>query len=410
MFSSSLILIALLSIPHLTLCKAPQLVEAGSHDNSDECDCYLTSGPNQGYFQYYRFYDFRSIPDTSGNDFTSPPALVTTSDYQGNELITNSYFNTSVFNDNWSIQTGNLSDSDNAYAQVDSAQNVYITRNQSDPEQSTYLTLRTYRNPYFQSVAELDCNQKNLMHTSIRVRLRVIPNDLLEDPITDNPDINSSHPVAPGAVVGFFTFESNTEESDIEILTSDPTNRIHYSNQPDYDAKTGDTVPGASTDATLPSGKTWTEWANHRLDWYPGISQWWMDDQLLLTKTINVPKKPSGMILNLWSDGGEWSGNMTVGDQVEVGVEWIEMIFNVSGSVNGPSKRWTEGLWKRKEKHCKVACWVDGPQATEAGTPVVAWNNTASGAASTIMLEDSRSLAGMVAALAMFLITYTVLM
>ncbi|RMD42734.1 hypothetical protein DV735_g2450, partial [Chaetothyriales sp. CBS 134920] len=248
------------------------------------------------------------------------------------------YFNTTAWNRSWSIESGKLHDSQNAYAQIDSPANVYIARNVSSPEKSTYLALRTSRNAEFQSTAEIDCNQKNLKHSSIRARLRVIPNKLLPQPksTSEHDDDNSTHPVAPGAVLGFFTFESNTEESDIEILTSDPTDRLRYSNQPDYDPKKGNSIPGTSTDYLMQDGRVWTDWLVHRLDWFPGVSQWWIDDDMVLNKTIHVPRKPSGMILNLWSDGGQWSGNMTVGDQVVVGVEWIEMVFNISASRHQP--------------------------------------------------------------------------
>ncbi|RMZ76024.1 hypothetical protein DV738_g5149, partial [Chaetothyriales sp. CBS 135597] len=360
-----------------------------SHDNSGECQCYLTSGSNPGYFQYYRFFDFRAVPSFDDSDeapsFLGSPPVVTEFDNQGNESITSPYFNTTTWNRSWSIESGKLSDSQNSYAQIDSPANVYISRNDSSPENSTYLTLRTSRNSKFQSTAEIDCNQKNLKHSSIRARLRVIPNNLLpkSDKTSEQGDDNSTHPVAPGAVLGFFTFESNTEESDIEILTSDPIDRLRYSNQPDYDPKKGNSIAGASTDYLMQDGKVWTDWLVHRLDWFPGVSQWWIDDDMVLNKTIHVPKKPSGMILNLWSDGGQWSGNMSVGDQVVVGVEWIEMVFNISGGVNGPGHRRSlmDGLWKRKSKSCQVGCWVDAPESTVPGQPAVAFNNTQVGGA-----------------------------
>lgn len=30
--------------------------------NRPKCECYLVSGPDPGYFQEYRFWDFRSVP------------------------------------------------------------------------------------------------------------------------------------------------------------------------------------------------------------------------------------------------------------------------------------------------------------------------------------------------------------
>ncbi|KAK5952132.1 hypothetical protein OHC33_007019 [Knufia fluminis] len=210
----------------------------------------------------------------------------------------------------------------------------------------------------------MDSNQKNVLHGSFRARTRVIP-DYSDDP-----------PVAPGAVLGFFTYHSDTEESDLEILTYDPTTNIRYSNQPDEDTETGNTIPGASTDAVLPNNKVWTDWHDHRLDWFDGMSRWYIDDELALEKTKNVPTKPSGLILNLWSDGGEWSGNMTVGAEVIAGFEWVEMVFNISGT--NPSKR--------DQAACNVGCNVDGVQ--EVGVPEVAFDSMSSDSTSDDSTND----------------------
>lgn len=180
-------------------------------------------------------------------------------------------------------------------------------------------------------------------------------------PASSIDGLNSSHPVAPGACYGQFTYQSDTQESDIEVLTYDPITNVRYSNQPDFDPNTGDTVPGASSDVALPGGGNWTDWHDHRIDWYDGISRWYVDNQLVLEKTLNAPTKPSGFVLNLWSDGGEWSGNMTVGAQVIAGIEWIEMSFNTSGENS-----------KRDSQLCNVGCNVDGVQ--RVGHPEI--NNT----------------------------------
>src|SRR5271163_323935 len=56
-------LILLLTSPSLTQASSPLILTPdNAHDNSSECDCYLISGPTPGYFQYHRFYDFRSHP------------------------------------------------------------------------------------------------------------------------------------------------------------------------------------------------------------------------------------------------------------------------------------------------------------------------------------------------------------
>ena len=108
--------------------------------------------------------------------------------------------------------------------------------------------------------AELESEQKNLLHSSIRARLRVILNGLSNTsmpsayfPLSSTaPGANTIHPVDPGAVLGLFTYVNDANESDIEILTRDPLNRIRYMNQPsDNDID--------STDAYLAPGEAWTE-------------------------------------------------------------------------------------------------------------------------------------------------------
>lgn len=348
------------------------LVEATSKDNSAQCDCYVVSGADPGYFQYFRFWDFRNIQGSMfGSDFRSPPPLVTASQNQGSENTTSPYFNTTQFMADWSIQSG-VAMAGSPVSSLNSAANVFISSG-GDGTNSTYLALRASRLDQFASVCEIDSNQQNVLHGSFRARMRVVPNFANQSaPFVNNgvstatvPGINGSHPVAPGAVLGFFTYLSDTQESDIEILTRDPTTHIRYSNQPDYDAKTGNTVPGASTDAIMPNGIVWTDWHDHRLDWYEGISRWYVDDILVLEKKLNVPTKPSGLVLNLWSDGGEWSGNMSVGSQVVAGVQWIEMAFNISGK--NPGKR-------SGSKSRNVGCTIDKVNTT--GFPQVAFNAT----------------------------------
>lgn len=327
--------------------------------------------------------DFRSIPNEGSNDFLTAPALINSTENDGNQTTTSSYFNTTIFNNDWSIQN-DPEEPDADVPSINSAQNVFIAKQIYDnSSEGTYLALRASRLPGFASIAEIDSNEKNLLHSSIRARMRIIPTYSNASQTVEEPDIdtfggvNTSHPVAPGAVLGFFTFESNTQESDIEILTSDPTTNIRFSNQPDWDSKTGNSVPGASSDVAMPNGIVWTDWHDYRLDWYHGVSRWYIDGELVLEKTINVPTKPSGLILNLWSDGGEWSGNMSVGAEVVAGFEWIEMAFNISGNINGPSKRHTH------QTVCDIGCNVDGVQ--DIGFPMMAFNVTGDNGARSVI-------------------------
>lgn len=103
-----------------------------------------------------------------------------------------------------------------------------------------------------------------------------------------------------GACAGIFTYFDDDNESDIEILTRDETNHIRYTNQPGLD-DAGNEIPEASTDAVMKNGAVWTEWNDHRLDWTPELSAWYVNGEQAVTKTYGIPKNPSSVILNMVS-------------------------------------------------------------------------------------------------------------
>jgi hypothetical protein len=237
-------------------------------------------------------------------------------------------------------------------------------------------------------VSEIENAQKNLLHASLRFRARVIGSS--------------------GAVAGLFTFVDDNNESDIEILTSDAPTTYRFTNQPA--TKMGEDIPGASRkiDKLLP----WDEWRTQRIDWLPGMSRWFIDQKFVAGNTYSVPRKPSGLVLNMWSDGGAWSGNMTVGTSAELQIEWIQVLFNTSGSRDGPggkrggggkSKRWLNDFaedgfntvkekifTKREAKFCTVICKVDGVETV--GYPEVAYLGAPGSAASLSVMMSSWAL------------------
>lgn len=178
-FLTALILTLLLSSQ--TLASQAQLL-GPSKDNSPTCSCYLTSGPSPGYFQYHRFFDFRSIPtqylpsSNSSSDSTSnstsgsnpAPQLVTSSttdmDPTNSNDVTSSFFETEEWIRDWSIQNFSTEDAstDGKYRQVASPRNIWI-ESDCGGGGNTCLVLRSSREEEeFQSVAEVDSNQANL--------------------------------------------------------------------------------------------------------------------------------------------------------------------------------------------------------------------------------------------------------
>ncbi|KAF1956204.1 concanavalin A-like lectin/glucanase [Byssothecium circinans] len=331
------------------------------HQSTENCTCYVVnSGANSNtpsYFQYYRFFDFRNLADQSGQYVTAPP-LVNNSQGSGNEPVWNAdILNSSAWSTDWEIQNWSKdATKDFPTRMVYSPANVFLQQNNDTNNGFTFLTLRTTRLQDFQSAAEIENKQKNLMHVSMRMVARVTG--------------------SKGAVAGFFTFFDDDNESDIEILTNDATDTIRYTNQPAVD-KEGNEVSTAS----IASKKLapWDNWQTHRIDWLEHNSYWYLNNKQVAANAYSVPRKPSGLIINMWSDGGTWSGNMSVADSAEFQIQYIEMTFNTSGPVAGPKKEDKRGdvgmFQKRKYKGCKVVCKIDDVQTL--GTPEVVHVSTA---------------------------------
>ncbi|KAN0069438.1 Concanavalin A-like lectin/glucanase domain containing protein [Elaphomyces granulatus] len=327
--------------------------------SSAKCQCYVVSGLEPGYFQYYRFWDFRSVPfdPASLKNYNFYPRIKNGTATAAHDSLSakNGPFKPILLKDtpfikDWNIQNWHRKGNEIfPVTVVNSNQNVFITKSYSTGD-STHLVLRTTRNENYSSTAEIESGVRNIFHCSLRVRFRLLSKDesILAPPLGEG--IHSQHiqtipqniqpaslvhrnarknPPPDGACAGIFTFNSTVSESDIEILTSDPPNRVHYANQPDYDFVTDQVIDGASIIKDIPI--PWTSWATHRLDWFPDASRWYVNNQLQAMNTYGVPNDPSRLIINLWSDGGVWSGNLTVGESVYMGIESIELAYNVSG-------------------------------------------------------------------------------
>ncbi|KAK2763302.1 hypothetical protein FQN54_009938 [Arachnomyces sp. PD_36] len=399
-----------------------------SLETTERCQCYVVSGPDPGYFQNYKFYDFRSLGPNDGRK-DIPKRSPSTEDSPAEELLQPrkpaSPEKVPLTGGDWDSQAWRRAGSRLFPVPIEnSPRNVFISQDEvAETEGATYLTMRTMRQQDFSSTAEIVSRMKNLLHASIRIRLRLFsgtgrPHPSLTSQVNNTANTNitttalqSPRPPPPGAVAGVFTYHSFTSESDIEILTSDPPHQVRYVNQPSYDPVAGIAFPEAGT--TVPNVPVpWTEWSTHRLDWFPKISRWYVNGIETATKTYGVPFDPSMLVINLWSDGGIWSGNLTVGEAVHLGIEWIEIAYNTSGPVGGPPngkargevddkfKLNTEPLnpQKRNDPHededddehehstatkrnaCMVGCLLDDPDddssaAKNLGIPRVAWDN-----------------------------------
>ncbi|KAL8898326.1 MAG: hypothetical protein Q9207_006761 [Kuettlingeria erythrocarpa] len=283
---------------------------------------------DEALFLHHQFFDFRKLANDSFASNLTPPALIDNSNDDGFESLTSSFFGKGLFGDYFAPASWNKSASPGSpIRMVNSQQNIYLSRDMSGSP--VHLTLRTNRLSSFQSTSDLETLETDYMHASIRVRARVSG--------------------APGACAGIFTYYSDEQESDIEILTRDDRSIIRATNQPGVDPQ-GTVIAEASTQVVIPGrggelNGSWTDWNEYQLDWLPGRSEWFINGVSKLNKTYGVPTEASNFQIKMWSDGGAWTGNMSVGGQATIDLEWIDIVYNTTGDA--------------AEGNCEKVCTVE---------------------------------------------------
>ncbi|KAI0897045.1 carbohydrate-binding module family 1 protein [Annulohypoxylon nitens] len=317
------------------------------------CNCYRTNTSTSHYFTHHRFFDFRDM-----TQYVRVPEPI--NDAQGATAapVTNNYFNDPAWTSVWSIQNWNnsllmngssdVTGSDATVLMVNTANNIYFDRNQDRGAASkTYMVMRTMRHDAFQSAAEIESVSLGYRYISIRMYARTKG--------------------APGAVTAMFTFREApqlalVQEADLEIRTVDPTNSIQYTNQPSWN-ETGD-IPQATRNVSMPNHGDWSDWQYHRMDWTPGSTSWFVDGQLMSSIQFQAPRDASRIMFNSWSDGGTWTGNMSLGASAEMQIQWIDIVYNSTDPVPG-----NPFLNPGAGGACANTCSID--LTSKTGTPVL---------------------------------------
>ncbi|KHN99628.1 Concanavalin A-like lectin/glucanase [Metarhizium album ARSEF 1941] len=296
----------------LTLIHAVEIVSGSS------CDCFLTNGTQATYFANRIFFDFRKL-----NDYAGVPGVISNADDTPKAPPTSDYFKSTSWTATWALQTwtnsrgnGDGLRGDATVLMIHSPNNVYIEKNEDTSASSaaTFLTLRTARLAEFQTAAEFKSRTANYHYLSLRMLARTVG--------------------SPGAVSAVFTYRdaeklADIQEADMEVLTRGPENKVQYTNQPGYTDR-GSDVANATRNATLPRGLKWSDWAVYRLDWTPTRSVWYVDGEEVANIAFQVPRDPASVNINSWGNGGSWSGNMSVGTESKLQLQWIEMVYNTT--------------------------------------------------------------------------------
>lgn len=350
-------LVVISSLAPLCMAAYPEVV------NDSRCDCYLTNGSSENYFTTHKFFDFRNKVDQA-----KVPDIIGDADESSQADPTSDYLSSDEWSDYWGLQSWNNSGSlntdvtDATVLMVHSPNNVYLEKNQDENANSkTYLTMRTARLDDFQTSCEFESIIQNYQYLSVRMYARTVG--------------------APGAVTAMFTYRmpddaddvAEVQESDLEIRTLDPPDSVQYTNQPSYTSM-GLDVQDATRNVTIPEGRDWTNWAVYRMDWSPGKTTWYIDGGEVASISFQAPRDPSMLIFNSWSDGGSWTGNMSVGSEASLQIQWIELVYNTTGTPNkqtGNHRHMAaiherEESDKREEGSCYNVCSID--QREETGT------------------------------------------
>ncbi|TGJ86745.1 hypothetical protein E0Z10_g2035 [Xylaria hypoxylon] len=333
----------------ISLLYRPVLAQNYPLVTDSRCNCYRTNTSTSHYFRNHKFFDFRSL-----SQYARVPVPIDTAQGSADAPVTSTYFQSPEWTNTWAIQNWNNSatmggnsdatGSDATVLMVNSRNNIYIQHNDDQkPASNTYLVMRTIRHDDFQSAAEIESGSLNYQYLSMRMLARTKGN--------------------PGAITAMFTFRNNAtlakvQESDLEIRTSDPVQYIQYTNQPSWN--TDGNIPQATRNVSMPTKLGWSDWQYHRMDWTPGSTSWLVDGKLVSTIQFQAPKDPSQVIFNTWSDGGTWSGNMTVNSTAEMQVQWIELVYNTTDTTSAPVP---------KPQLCANICSID--QTSKTGTPVL---------------------------------------
>ncbi|KAH8198748.1 hypothetical protein TruAng_007068 [Truncatella angustata] len=255
--------------------------------STSSCDCWMTKDDGL-LFTNYKGINFRSLAKYAG----PVPALITGYNANARAGATSAYFKSSAWANFFSLQTWGITDT--PVKMVNSPNNAFI---QNNTDGSTYLTLRTYRTKNFQSAVEADSVTDDYTAVSLRYRSRVHGN--------------------VGACAGAFTYKANNDtgvlvehESDLEILTSGPTNILHYTTHPEEEDHDND---GSFSIEATDRGK-WTNWQDHRLDWTQPKTTWYLNGKMNGELAHEDAQFPSSLIFNMWSTGSlGWEGTMPVG-------------------------------------------------------------------------------------------------
>ncbi|KAF1830396.1 concanavalin A-like lectin/glucanase [Decorospora gaudefroyi] len=273
-----------------------------------ECTRFSTNGSTAATYQFHRFYDFRNLHESLSRIATSTSLNDAIPNSASSKIISAAPWGSGWNARKWFRPAPRKDTVDMQYT----PSSISISEvSEPSQEDSTCLSLHTTRLPNgTQLASELQFTEYNVTYASIRMSARI-------------------HGVS-GAIAGFFTYRNDTAESDIELPTGGAANSVHFSNQPTTNPSTDAPIQGSTFNVSLSADQPTSTWNNYRLDWVKGRSAWYVNGVQSADTEVNVPDAESMIILNLWSNGGNFSGRMDTGGEAWFDIQWVELLFNAT--------------------------------------------------------------------------------
>ncbi|WEW59837.1 hypothetical protein PRK78_005318 [Emydomyces testavorans] len=139
-----------------------------------------------------------------------------------------------------------------------------------------------------------------------------------------------------GSVGAFFWYHDDLNEIDIEILTKEASSEellMHYTTQPAMD-EAKDVIKNATAAISIKGDDVSNWFQRHRFDWDEEEIRFYHNGSLVHTNNIRVPSVAGRPLMNLWADGGIWSGTPSI-TNVYMRVKYVAIYHNTTASDSG---------------------------------------------------------------------------
>lgn len=127
-----------------------------------------------------------------------------------------------------------------------------------------------------------------------------------------------------GACSGFFSYADDSNENDVEVLTQDGPDEIHFTNQPADDG-------GVTAAMYMPNNLLTTNEQEYRFDWTAQGVKYYINDIFMTNLTQHPSGEASQILMNAWSNGGSFTSGPPMAD-VQVAVRFMHLYFNTSST------------------------------------------------------------------------------